>query len=272
MDGIIPQTISSRFPKNLILLGYRGSIAHGLHNPDPESTDDIDLMGVYIPDINNYFGFQTNDTVEIKEGRYDCVFYEARKFIRLLGKCNPNVISLLWLRPEHLLQVTEYGRRIIERRDTFLSMIAYDSFHGYAMSQLKKLDGSGKYEGYMGSKRKALVDKYKFDVKNASHIIRLLTMGAEVLRDREVVVDRSGRDADLLREIKTGGVPLAEIMDITRRLQDEMDLLRVTSTLPCKPNYAEMETFCIDLLQDFFYPHIWTGDRVQADNKESPVG
>lgn len=37
------------------------------------------------------------------------------------------------------------------------------------------------FSGYMGEKRKAMVRKYQYDVKNAAHLIRLLRMGAEFL-------------------------------------------------------------------------------------------
>jgi predicted nucleotidyltransferase len=40
------------------------------------------------------------------------------------------------------------------------------------------------FSGYMGEKRKAMVRKYQYDVKNAAHLIRLLRMGAEFIETR----------------------------------------------------------------------------------------
>lgn len=37
------------------------------------------------------------------EGPYDCVFYEIRKMVSLLLNCNPNVLSLLWLKDNQLI-------------------------------------------------------------------------------------------------------------------------------------------------------------------------
>lgn len=36
-----------------------GSISHGTHNSDPESIDDIDMMGVVIPSWDYYIGLKS---------------------------------------------------------------------------------------------------------------------------------------------------------------------------------------------------------------------
>ena len=50
----------------------------------------------------------------------------------------------------------------------------------------------------MGEKRKAIVRKYQYDVKNAAHLIRLLRMGIEFLETGELRVFRA-MDAEELR-------------------------------------------------------------------------
>ena len=70
--------------------------------------------------------------------------------------------------------------------------------------------------GYMGEKRKALVDKYKFDTKNASHCIRLLRMCMEALITGEVHVFRE--DASQLLEIKRGRWSLEQVKAEADRL------------------------------------------------------
>jgi hypothetical protein len=46
-------------PDGLILLGYRGSIAHNMYVPqnNPDSIDDKDIMGVYVAAHKHYLGF-----------------------------------------------------------------------------------------------------------------------------------------------------------------------------------------------------------------------
>src|SRR5687767_9225547 len=66
------------------------------------------------------------------------------------------------------------------------------------------------FSGYMGEKRKAMVRKYQYDVKNAAHLIRLLRMGAEFIESGTLQVFRTA-DADELKVIKRGGWSLDQV-------------------------------------------------------------
>ena len=171
-----------------ILLGYRGSQAHGTYvpNDDPNSFDDIDLMGVCVPPLDHYFGLRhygSRGTREIMLDPWDVVVYKVRKMVALLAQGNPNVLSLLWLREDHYLNVTPSGRLLIENRQVFMGKHIATSFAGYARSQLQKMTAFS-FKGYMGEKRKRLVQKHGYDCKNASHLVRLLRMGMEGTGDR----------------------------------------------------------------------------------------
>jgi len=132
-------------PQGTFLLAYRGSIAHNMYVPDsdPNSIDDVDLMGVVLGEPRHYLGLHEwarRGTREIKEGRYDCVFYDIRKMFSLLLQGNPNVMSLLWLRPEDYLLLTGPARRILQGRDMFAGKHVYEAFSGYARQQLRKME------------------------------------------------------------------------------------------------------------------------------------
>ena len=83
-----------------ILLGYVGSISHGTVLAGKNSIDDKDVMGIIIPPLEYTWGlkvFKSKGTGEFKRGHWDVVIYEFKKMMSLLLKCNPNVISFLWL-------------------------------------------------------------------------------------------------------------------------------------------------------------------------------
>src|SRR3989304_1394283 len=110
-----------------ILLGYRGSIAHGMYVPknDPNSIDDKDVMGIIIPGKEYYYGIEewgSRGTKEIKKDEWDIVLYEFRKMIALLSKGNPNVLSLLWLENEDYIRKTLSGIALIKNRNLFSLM------------------------------------------------------------------------------------------------------------------------------------------------------
>src|SRR5215471_4669238 len=72
------------------------------------------------------------------------------------------------------------------------------------------------FSGYMGEKRKAMVRKYQYDVKNAAHLIRLLRMGIEFLETGRLQVFRTS-DADELKRIKRGGWTLEQVKQQAER-------------------------------------------------------
>ena len=189
--GLTPEAKAHLLPENVILLGYRGSIAHGMYsNPeDPNSIDDKDLMGVCFGPANTYFGDAKFEQKEAVYEEWDSVVYECRKMIRLLKNSNPNVLSLLWLKENHYVFKTDAGQELIDYRNLFTSKRIYKAFTGYAYGQLKRMTHLA-FEGYMGDKRKGLVQKHGYDTKNASHLIRLLKMGIEFLNEGQLYVFR----------------------------------------------------------------------------------
>ncbi len=134
LKGLSREQVTNLLPEGLILLGWRGSVAHGMYVPksDPDSIDDKDVMGIYIAPIEHYLGFGRRDVYEKWEGEWDCVFYELRKFIGLLLNCNPNVLSLLWLKSSGIIYESPLGRLLRKNRDLFVTKKAYHSFSGYA--------------------------------------------------------------------------------------------------------------------------------------------
>jgi predicted nucleotidyltransferase len=228
------------FINDLIFLAYRGSVAHNMYipNSDPNSIDDVDLMGVFIAPNSHYIGIKKSKqtierNIEVGDTLYDCVYYELSHFVNLLLKNNPNVLSMLWLRSEHYITMSEGFSLIIDYKDIFSSKVAYHSFTSYAHSQLTRMESYNK-KGYMGEKRKALVEKYGYDVKNAAHLIRLLRMGIEFLETGKMEVFRS--DAEELLEIKTGKWPMEKVKSHAERLFERAKVARDESILPEYPN------------------------------------
>lgn len=254
MKNLTPEMKEELFPDNLILCGYRGSVAHNMYvpNTDPNSIDDIDLMGVYMAPLEYYVGLgrgrKYHKSIEMFVGKYDVVHYELRKFVNLLIKSNPNVLSLLWLRDNHYIHRTYWANMIIENRNLFVSKLAYQSFTGYAYSQLKRMEHLAT-QGYMGEKRKQLVEKYGYDCKNAAHCIRLLKMGMEFLTTGELNVFRD--DAPYLLEIKRGTWTLDQVKKEAKRLFNLADEAYIRSKLPNNPDVRAIEKIVIDIILEY---------------------
>lgn len=234
-----------------ILAGYRGSISHGMFCPRnmPNSIDDRDVMFVCVPSLDHYLGFAqfgSHGTIEIKQDEWDIVAYEARKFISLLEQGNPNVLCMLWLRPEHYLLHTSAGDLLIDNRDLFVGKHIYHSFTGYAHAQLHKMTHAA-CEGYMGQKRRELVDRFGYDCKNAQHCIRLLRMGIEFLIDGELHVMRE--DAQQLLEIKRGEWLLDDVKKEANRLFALAQDAYIKSILPTQPDHKKINDLCMHVIK-----------------------
>jgi uncharacterized protein len=309
-DCNLPKAVIAAMPEHMLSVGFRGSQAHGMYVPpsDPDAIDDIDILGVYCGSLEHYLGFGRKDVKEKWEGQYDCVFYEIRKFIGLLLNCNPNVLSHLWLKPNHIIWEHPLGLLLRENRDIFVTKKAYHSFNGYAYQQFKKMtslnqeaqelmrgleakltaldidpDSTGESEslkrldgtpfigatheqmevvklyrgersryysgGYMGKKRRELVMRFGFDVKNAAHLIRLLRMGVEFLTDGALQVERNDR-AELL-SIKRGEWSLDKVKEESERLFALTKEVYVRSPLPAEPDRERGEKLCMNIVSQY---------------------
>ena len=151
---------------NLILAGLRGSDAHGTKLPadHPRATDDTDTFAISVQPVEWYLGLRgcTKSRLhwdpEVADSSYDHLIYDVRKLFALLLKGNPNVHCWLWTEPEDIILADDRGRMILANREMFLSQACFDALGGYAQAQMLKMDRST-YAGYMGKKRKAIVDE-----------------------------------------------------------------------------------------------------------------
>ena len=60
LEHLNDEEMKQLLPNNLIFLGYRGSIAHGMYvpNTDPNSIDDKDIIGIFIAPKDYYIGLR----------------------------------------------------------------------------------------------------------------------------------------------------------------------------------------------------------------------
>ena len=234
-----------------ILHAYRGSIAHGMYVPssDPNSIDDKDTISICVPPLDYYFGlkeYSSRGTKEIKSGEWDIVIYTLQKFINLLYKGNPNVLALLWLDPQHYIKIKAAGQLLIDQRELFVGKHVYQSFTGYAYSQLKRMERHN-FHGYMGQKRKQLVTQHGYDTKNAAHLIRLLRMGIEFIRDGDLQVTRP--DAAELLHIKRGGWTLQQVKSKAEQLFEQAEQTYQASKLPAQPDFEAVHRLTVEIIR-----------------------
>lgn len=98
--------------------------------------------------------------------------------------------------------------------------------------------------------RAALEEKHKFDVKHAMHLMRLLRMSHEILRDGEVIVRRP--DAEELLAIRDGAFDYDQLVETAERMDAELEELYEKSTLPHSADKEAINNLYMNVVKDYW--------------------
>jgi hypothetical protein len=135
----------------ILLKCISGSNAYGLALPH----SDIDLKGVFISPLNEYYGLTY--TEQVANPSNDEVYYELGRFFDLLLKNNPNILELL-ASPADCIQFKHPILKKI-KPELFLSRKCSQTFARFAFAQIKKARGlNKKIVNPMGEQRKYVTD------------------------------------------------------------------------------------------------------------------
>jgi predicted nucleotidyltransferase len=137
---------------NLIFLTYGGSYAYGTN----VEGSDIDIRGITKDSIRNLLGF--NKFEQFINEPTDTTIYAVTKMVHLLAQCNPNCIEILGCKPEHYIIYNEKATKLLmDNKKLFLSKRCVNTFGGYAISQLRRLEN--------------ITNKYVSQKKQEEHIL-----------------------------------------------------------------------------------------------------
>jgi hypothetical protein len=257
-----------------------------------------------------------------KSDGVDRVVYSLEKFAKLAADCNPNIIEVLHAADEDVLFCDEFGEKLREHRDEFISKKAKFTFSGYANAQLKrikshrhwlldppktpptrkefglsethKMSGSElgamtamfpselsmveaglhaniirtfsaehaykqamtHYEQYnnwvktRNPARAALEAKYGYDTKHGMHLMRLETMGVEILETHKVNVKRT-HDREFLLGVRNGELGYDELIEKAEALEARAEELYQSSTLRKEPNRAKLDGLIVNMTTEY---------------------
>ncbi|MBU8920810.1 MAG: nucleotidyltransferase domain-containing protein [Bacteroidales bacterium] len=245
--------IMDRVPKwaqSQILIGYRGSQAHGTTLPPehPKGTDDIDVFGVSVQPIQFYCGLRAPKDREVftTAGEdLDIEIFDIRKLVGLLEKGNPNVHQWLWM--DDYLLISPLGQLLRSRREGFLGTHMLKAFGGYAKSQVDRMN-DGRKRGYMGEKRNKLLLEHGYDIKNAAHCIRLLVGGIHLALTNKILVKLEGKMLAQILAVKRGEWELEAVVEVVRLLMEEFDESVAQTTLPSGEGMRAWSNETLDLI------------------------
>jgi len=234
-----------------------GSIAYGVN----QDWSDMDIYAFCIPPKHYVFdqikGFkdgtpnfeswqQHHIMDEEKKREYDIEVFNISKFFTLLMDNNPNMVDTLYTPENCLLHHTEIGRKVRLNRDIFLHKGAFHKFRGYAFSQLKK----ARTKEPVG-KRAELIHKFGFDVKFASHIIRLTDECEQILTEGTMDLTRS---AEMQKAVRRGEMPLDDIEKWFHEKERHLEALYHSDKCPVphRPDKDRIKGLLLECLEDYY--------------------
>lgn len=235
-DADVDKTHSHTFGDEILRVEV-GSTAHGT---GVSGTDDLDLMAIVIPPIEQVVGLHPFEhyiyrTATIRTGRVDAksepgdidlTIYSLQKFVGLARKGNPSILNVFFA-PVHY--ATPQGERLRRAAPLFQSKEAGRRFLGYMNAQKHRLVGE---RGQKGVNRPELVEKYGYDTKYAYHIIRLGLQGLQFLNTGKISVPMPEHLRLLLLAIREGQYTQERIFQWAEELESEMLEVLAASKLP----------------------------------------
>jgi hypothetical protein len=156
----------------------------------------------------------------------------------------PTALLPLYAPPADVMVLTKLGAELRALAPAVLSRRAVRRFVGYMDSQRERLLGRGRR---MPS-RPELVARYGYDVKYASHALRLAYQGLEVARDAQLTLPMPDRERERVLQVKRGDVPvlddvLSEIAELQRQIEELLDTGR--TPLRAEPALDTIGTWCV---------------------------
>lgn len=233
----------------------RTVVGSGVHGIAIAGTDDHDEMGVYIEPAGNVAGilgsvqhyvFRTQpEGARSGYGDTDLVSYSLHKYLRLATKGNPTALLPLYAPEDSVIIATSLGVELRALASKMLSRGAVHRFLGYLEAQRQRLLGQS--QGKMPS-RPELVERYGYDVKYASHALRLAYQGLEVARDARLTLPMPDAERERVLAVKRGDVArLDDVLDEIAEVKTQVaDLLASgRSPLPETPDLAAISEWAV---------------------------
>nr|WP_240942462.1 nucleotidyltransferase domain-containing protein [Planosporangium thailandense] len=225
----------------------RTVVGSGVHGIAIEGTDDHDEMGVFIEPPAHVIGlrapvehyvFRTQpEGARSGPGDTDLVMYSLRKYLRLAAKGNPTALLPLYAPRDAVLTLHPLGGELRDLAPKVLSQRAVHRFLGYLEAQRDRLLGRGRRSDVPN--RPELVARYGYDVKYASHALRLAYHGLEIVRDGRLTLPMPERERERVLRVKRGDVSaladvLHEIDEVQAAVRELLDSGR--TPLPAEPD------------------------------------
>ena len=233
--------------------GLRSDIIHAfkagsdLHGARIEGKSDLDVAGVFVeaPILNlgidkreHFITSTADDTAKNTTDDKDAAFHSLRHWACLAAGGNPTIIAYAFAPIDPELADSVWATDIVPNIEYFVARKHTNAFLGYAINQLKRLQGklgAGKH-----GQRPELEALYGYDTKMAMHMIRLLQEGIELMKTGRLTFPRP--EKELLLQIRKGDWSREAVELYFAELEAELRATELISPLPRNIDRAKVSS------------------------------
>lgn len=236
-----------------------GSDAHGISS----NSSDIDYYGFCLPPKELTFphlggeipGFGTQiqrfeqyqqhhcKDPDGKDKEYDITIYSIVKYFQLCLENNPNMLDSLFVPRRCIHHSTEIGELVREHRKIFLSKKAYYTHKGFAYSQMQKIRNK---QNASNPKRAETIQKFGYDLKFASHLVRLLNQAEQILIEHDLDLERN---KEQLKDIRRGQWTMEQVEEYFYAKEKQLEEIYSKSDLRYSPDEERIKQLLLTCLE-----------------------
>lgn len=222
-------------------LTVHGSHAYGLNGPK----SDLDLRGFFFLPPEQFFGLHGGPEQYEDPDEDDSVVWEFRKFVRLAGACNPNIVETLFTDHSDVRTSCIYSSVLRAMgKDWFLSKKVNKTFGGYAKGQFLKLTKN--------------IEKWEDPGvrKDAMHCVRLIYFAQQILTEGDLTIridpKRVPERYNFCMAIRRGQVKPIPVYQWAEQQFEVLDRLEAESKLPADAKWDKIEQFARNVMEEVY--------------------
>ncbi len=144
--------------------------------------------------------------------------------------------------------VTPVLKEAVAVSDNFIETVLLEKKYATARQEWKSYQN---WQTSRNDKRFELEQKFGFDTKHASHLVRLMRMGLEIVADGEVHVWRP--DHEELLAIRRGAWSYDEVVEYAEEMERKIAAAEADSPLPKTPDRPFLDELCQEVIAEYVF-------------------
>jgi predicted nucleotidyltransferase len=206
----------------------------------------------------NQYPLEEMDRNDLKETIWELIYELTNKYVGWDNWPDAYTAGVIHKMGDDLGLKEDVLRLITKEREFFKAQQNYKSWL--------------RWKAERNPKRRELEVKSGYDTKHASHLVRLMRMGLEILETGKVVVKRPDREELLM--IKNGGWTYEQVMEFAGDMQKKLDEAYKKTKLPKNVDFEKVNTLYHRIYQEYWHRKNVIGyvEKWSANGKRPPDG